>query len=380
MENVNKVKAAIIGCGVISEVYLQNTTSLFHILEIVAVADLNLEVRDAVAEKYNLRAMTSLEIAEDPEIELVINLTTPKAHYSVIKAMLEAGKNVYTEKPLCVELKDAQEIVKLADQKGLYLGSSPDTFLGSSIQTARYIVEKGLIGDVTSAIAILNRDSGLMADKYPYTALAGGGIGVDVGVYYMTALLSILGPVVNCSGYVQTVKPNRIHNLMDRPAFGVEYTIESENQMVGSFKTKDGVLGSIHMNAACTQNEQPILALYGTEGIVYLPDPNNFGGEVKVLLKGQTEPFVFPPIYPYSANARGLGAAELAWSMRLSRPQRASKEMALHVLEVLLGFFESSKTNSSYNVTSTFDKTPLFPRGYLDASYRGSHPEAELVF
>jgi len=166
----NRVKAAIVGCGMISDVYLKNLSGeerLFDIIDVVACCDMNEAAARARAEKYNLRVMTLDEICADAEIEMVINLTNPGAHYTVIKQLLLAGKHVYTEKVLCLKLDEAREVVRLADEKQLYLGASPDTFLGASVQTARQIVESGLIGDVTSCHASVNRDHYLQAELMP---------------------------------------------------------------------------------------------------------------------------------------------------------------------------------------------------------------------
>src|SRR5690606_37535317 len=167
---IQPVKTAIIGCGGISDAYLSTMIHKFKILDVVGCCDRNPEKARAKAERYGIKALTLEEIIADTSIEIVVNLTTPTAHYAVIKQLLEAGKHVYTEKVLSVELEHAAELVKIANEKNLYLGAAPDTFLGSAIQTARYAVDSGLIGDVTSCYCALTRDSEIFSRAFPFTA------------------------------------------------------------------------------------------------------------------------------------------------------------------------------------------------------------------
>jgi len=186
---IQPVKTAIVGCGMISEAYLRTMTQKFKILKVVGCCDLDEAKAKAKAQEYGIQALTMAEMLEDPSIELVVNLTTPAAHYPVIKQLLEGGKHVYTEKVLTVELEHAAELVKIADEKDLYLGAAPDTFLGSALQTARYVVDSGMLGDITSCYCAMTRDSNILNRAFPFTAKPGGGIGFDVGIYYITALL-----------------------------------------------------------------------------------------------------------------------------------------------------------------------------------------------
>ncbi len=181
---IQPVKTAIVGCGVISDAYLNTMINKFKILDVVGCCDRNPEKAETTAQKYGIKVLTLDEILADDSIEIVVNLTTPTAHYPVIKQLLEAGKHVYTEKVLSVELEHAAELVKIADQKNLYLGAAPDTFLGSAIQTARYVVDSGMLGDITSCFCALTRDGDILNRAFPFTTKPGGGIGFDVGIYY----------------------------------------------------------------------------------------------------------------------------------------------------------------------------------------------------
>ncbi|MDR1617479.1 MAG: Gfo/Idh/MocA family oxidoreductase, partial [Treponema sp.] len=286
MEKFRKVKTAVAGCGMISDIYLQNMTSIFEILDLVGCCDVIPERMESRAKKYGIKSMTMEAILQDKSIELVVNLTTPAFHHQVTKQALEAGKHVYCEKPIDLSIEAARELVQLADAKGLLYGCAPDTFMGSAIQTARFALDSGLVGEVSSCYAALNLDAKLLAERFPFTALPGGGIGLDRGVYYLTALLSILGPVTEVCGFVKTLHPRRQHCLVSRPDFGEPFTLQAENLAAGSFHLASGALGTIHFNANSIQNEKPQIVLYGSEGILYMPDPNLFGGEVKVLLKG----------------------------------------------------------------------------------------------
>lgn len=366
---IQPVKTAIIGCGAISDAYLGTMIQKFKILEVVGCSDRNPEKAQAKAHKYGIQALSIEELLADESIEIVVNLTTPVSHYPVIKQLLEAGKHVYTEKVLAVELEHAAELVKLADQKGLYLGAAPDTFLGSAIQTARYVVDSGMIGEISSCNCTLTRDSEIFGRAFPFTTRPGGGIGFDVGIYSITALLSILGPVREVSGVVQTRQPERQDYSLEH--FGGSFPIECENLMAGMLKFERGTVGNIlfDANSIFTVPENTSLALFGTLGVMYMADPNGFGGEVNVILKGNNQPFVMQSSHAFSEEYRGLGVAEMAWSMRRGRKNRASKEMAYHALEVLAGIVKSSALKANQVMQSSFEIMPPIPRGYSGQTY-----------
>jgi predicted dehydrogenase len=373
MAQVKKVRTAVVGCGAISEIYLQNMTSAFEILEVVGCCDTNQERAEKRAKQFNIKKMSFEEILNDKSIELVLNITAPGAHHQVSARALEAGKHLYSEKPIDLTFEAARELTELADKKGLLFGSAPDTFLGQAVQTARFYLDSGLIGDITSVYAVLNRDAGLLAELFPFTALPGGGIGLDMGLYYLNAILNILGPVKQAAGFVQTRNPNRVHYLPGKENFGEPFTLQAENLVTGSLLFESGVFGSLMLNSCSIPAELPQIVMYGTEGILYMTNPNNFGGEVKAVLKGQTEPVNLPPTHGFSENSRGIGIAELAWSLRNGRRPRTSKEMAFHGLELLLGIFKSCETKRFYEMTTTFTRPAPLPRGHQ------LFPEASLA-
>ena len=379
MAKIKKVKVAVVGCGMISEIYLKNMTSAFEILEVVGCCDIIKERVERKANQFNIKQMQIEEILADKSIELVLNITDPVNHHLVSTQVLNAGKHLYSEKPIDLSIEAARELVQLADKKGVLYGNAPDTFMGQAIQTARFYIDSGLIGDVTSVTAVLNRDAGFLAERYPFTALPGGGIGLDVGVYYVTAMLSILGPVKQVSGFVTTRNPDRVHYFPNKEDFGKKFKLEAENLVAGSFQFASGTFGTLMFNSASIGNEKPQIIMYGTEGILYMPDPNRFGGEVKVILKGQNEPVPLPATHAFPDNHRGIGPAELAWALRKGRKPRTSKEMAFHGLELLLGLYRSCETKKFYEMTSTFQRPAPIPRGYLGESYGGSPPESGLA-
>ena len=379
MKNIKKVKTAVIGCGMISEIYLKNMTTAFNILDVIGCCDIIKERMEKKASLHNIKQMSIEQILSDKNIELVLNITDPVNHNLISKQVLNAGKHLYSEKPIDLSIKAARELLELADKKNVLFGCAPDTFLGEAIQSARYYIDTGLIGEPTSVVVLLNRDAGFLAEAYPFTAFPGGGIGLDVGVYYITAILSILGPVKQVSGFVSTKNPERMHYFPQNDNFGEKFKLQAENLVAGSFLFENGVFGSLMFNSCSIGNEKPQIIIYGTEGILYMPDPNNFGGEVKAILKGQFEPVILPPTHAFPDNHRGIGPAELAWSLRRGRKPRTSKEMAFHGLELLLGLYESCETKKFYEMTSTFEIPLPIPRGYLGESYGGSPPESGIA-
>ena len=333
----------------------------------------------STADKYSIKPMTLDEIKSDATIELVVNITPSPAHYAVTKDLLNAGKHVYSEKVLALTLEEGKELVDLANEKGLYLGVAPDTFLGSAIQTARYVVESGMIGEVTSCYAALTRDGALSANFSSIANKAGGGIAFDVGIYYITALLSILGPVKSVSGLMRTVSPERTYESVDR--IGESYTMINENIASGTLEFESGTIGNVLFDSRSIFiiPEQPALVLHGSMGVMYMADPNMFGGEVKVLLKGNTEPMTITSSHGYEDESRGLGVAEMAWSIRQGRSNRASKEAAYHALEVLHGIRISSESGIRYELSSSFRKSSPLPRGYKGGTHFGKIDESALA-
>lgn len=374
------VKVAVIGCGMISDAYLSTMTTRFTILKVVGCYDRHPERAQEKAEKYGIRAMSLDEIMGDPTIEIVVNLTTPASHYEIIKLLLEAGKHVYTEKVLTIDLDQAKELVQLANPKKLHLGAAPDTFLGSAIQTARYVVDSGMIGEVSSCYCALNRDGSVFASPTSFTVKPGGGIGFDVGIYPITALLSILGPVREVAGIVKTRQPDR--QVLSADNFGEHFQIENENLMAGTLVFDCGTVGTLLFdgNSTFLIPEQPALVLLGSLGVMYMADPNQFGGDVKVILKGNNEPMIIQQSHAYTEECRGLGVAEMAWSLRLGRKHRASAEMAYHALEILHGIVQSSQTKTTHIIQSTFEEMLPLPRGFAGQKYFAHMEENSLAY
>lgn len=383
MAEIRKVKTAIVGCGMISTIYAKNLTNLFSIIDLVAVCDVFEDAaKERAAQLHILKVLTLDEICESEEIELVVNLTGPAAHYEVIRQLLLAGKNVFTEKLLCFDLEQGRELVKIAGEKKLYLGVAPDTFLGAGLQTARKVLDSGLIGRVTSCQAAINRNQALNSEGFRYIRYTGGSFPYDVGVYYITALLSLLGPVRKIAGFT---KPAPAHKgrMFWNGNYGEEWELAGSNVQTGSLLFESGVLGSILMDGTSIDEEHPHLVIYGTEGILKLGDPNRFDGAVELFRSGEGSA-VIPMLHGYrgtplygedtpgdNGGHRGVGAAEMAWSMRLARPHRAGKEMGLHTLELLVGLDYSCEKETVYNMTTTFERPRALPTGYYTTELGG---------
>lgn len=389
--DIKRVKVGVVGCGMISHVYLRNMTQLFRILEVVAVCDLNPDLAQAAAKEYGVpRTMTLDEMAACPEIELVVNLTGANAHYAIIKKMLLAGKHVYTEKTMTTRLEQAQELVDITNEKGLYLGVAPDTVLGASIQTARWAIDRGLIGDVTSCIVSINRDQNLNAERFRFLRNEGGALPYDVGIYYIQALLCILGPVSEVTGFAAPAPLHRKQFLFNE-ADPDEWQIPGSNLVAGSLKFQQGALGMLHFDGNTIGAECSAFRIYGTSGILELGDPNRFGDPIRIL-KPENEPCTLPLTHGYNGVSvlpeatdfekgygnRGIGVAEMAWAIRQGRPNRLSKEMGFHALEVLCGLGKAAETGDVYRMTSTFTCEPLKSGVYSTMWMGGARADAEL--
>ena len=377
---MKKVKAAVVGCGMISKKYMDSIKAQFAVLEVVACTDLDVARMNAMAEEYGIKAMTYDEILADKEIEIVLNLTNPGAHYPITKAALEAGKNVYSEKMIAVELEQGKELVEIAKKNNVRLGVAPDTFLGAAIQTSRYIIDSGLIGKPLSFVISLSRNYVIYSEVLPHLRKRGGSLLFDMGGYYLTAMGSMFGPVREVAAFTATNDKDRVNYRVDNNGkfFGQEYEIEVPNVYTATLKYDNGVLGTLHMNSDCLYTESRFLTVYGTEGILYMDDPNCFGGEVR-LKKVKAEEIVFPLTHGFNKESRGIGAAEMAWAIQMNRPHRASMEMAYNIFETAHAIETSANEKRVVTLESTFEKPAALPAGYISAGALSPMAESALA-
>lgn len=390
MEKIKKVKTAIIGCGMISNVYIKNLKNLFYIIDLVGLCDTNEEAANQKASIYGIdRIMTFEEIEDSDEIELVVNLTGPSAHYEVIKRMLLAGKHVYTEKMMTTDLEKGRELTELATEKMLYLGVAPDTVLGAGLQTAKNVIEKGLIGNITSCHASINRNQSLNSEIYHFLRNKGGSLPFDIGIYYVGALLALLGPVDSLMAF-GSIAENHFAQLLYCNEYGDNWQIPGENLLCGILHFEAGIVGTLHFNGNTVNAEQSSIYIYGTKGILKIGDPNTFDTYVKLLLPESPEcnlPFTHgyngrntldPSPYDFYGH-RGIGVAEMAWAIRKKRKNRCSKEYGLHCMEVLCGMEKSVETGKIFMPNSRFLMEPLEPGFYSTISGRRGDAEASLI-
>lgn len=366
------VKTAVIGSGMISDIYLSNLKDLFSIIELVGCSDIVESKARSQAEKYGIKKMTNKEILEDDEIELVLNLTYPSAHFDVSKQILEAGKHCYSEKMMCLTSEEAEVLDRLRKEKHLMFSVAPDTFLGASQQTARYIVDKGLIGTPLQAVVHLSRGYFMIKsdedDAYrKYSVMAeGGGIPYDMGGYYLNELFNILGSVNRVCGFSKTNAPTRPYLNPKHSKFNEDFFVNTPNTLSAAMEFDCGTYATFSISSEYNTGRQ-IFELFGTEGRLILGDPNEFGNKVYIQKHG-SEPTEFPLSHPYSKNSRGIGAADMAWALRTGRPQRISTEMGLHALEIINAVAECEKDNEVKILKTKFERPAPLSSEYYDGA------------
>ena len=370
MKTFKPVKTAVIGCGMISKIYLENCVKRFNVLDVVGVSDIVPERSAQRAEEFGVRQMTNEEILADPSIELVINLTYPVSHYEVTKAALLAGKHVHSEKMIATTFEKGKELFDLAREKGLYLTAAPDTFLGARLQTARQVLDSGLIGRPMAASISLSRcyrhSEWKKEEEKRFAFCPGGGILNDVGCYYLTALVSMLGSIERVCGFSATYEPARPFMHPENPAYGKMMTYEDcPNNYAGALQFENGVLCGLTVTSE-TYGGGSAFMLYGTQGTLWLDDPNEFGGPLMMELKGSREKVALPLTHAYDTNSRGLGAADLAYAIRNGRPPRCLPEMALHTFEASCAVVKSGEENIMYRMTTRTGRPDPFEPGHTE--------------
>ncbi len=364
------VKVGIIGTGNISSAYL-NSNAVFSIFDIVALADLDVSRASEKAKEFNIPvACTPGELLANPEIEIVINLTIPGAHYSVSKDILGAGKHVYLEKPLSVTREEGNALVAFAAEKGLRVGCAPDTFFGGSHQTARKLIDDGWIGEPIGATAFMichGHESWHPAPEFYYKV--GGGPMMDMGPYYLTALINMMGPISRVTASARATFAERL--ITSQPLKGTKIAVDTPTHIAGVMDFGNGAVGTLLTTFDVWSSEHRNIEIYGTEGTLLVPDPNGFGGVVKVRRAGASDFQEVPLTHGYTDNSRGIGVADMAYAIQSGRKHRASGELANHVLEAMHGFLIASETGAHYKLNTTTMRPAALPvglaKGELDA-------------
>lgn len=362
----------VIGCGTFSDAYLSTLGPLYKNVKPVSCADLNAEAAKKAAEKWNIpKVYTSEEMFADPDVDIVLILTTPASHYSLTMAALKAGKNVYCEKPLATSLELATEIVEFAQSKGLYVGSAPDTFLSSEFQTVKKLIDDGEIGDVINVTAnYVGPGADLWHPNAGFLYKQGGGPVLDMAPYFLTTLVSLLGPIESLFCYA-----NRGFN--QRNIHGEMCDVEVYTNYCGVLKFKDGPIGNINMSYDEWKSDLPGLEIYGTEGVIFAPDPNTMRGPIKLLkAKDFVDTVEAQPIIPQKleaiygpktfelfreidtleprfGNQRGVGVSDMASAIAEGRKARVGADLCRHITEAINAFNVCAETKMPYVMTTT---------------------------
>lgn len=354
---MNKLKIAMIGTGDISGIYLKNLTETFLEIELIGVCDLIREKSERVQKEYGIPKLydSMYDAFNDDEVDIILNLTRPYEHYGVTKAALEAGKHVYSEKPLGATLEEGTELAEIAHSKKLFLGGAPDTFLGAGIQTCRKLIDDGFIGEIVgaSAFMICRGHEGWHPDPEFYYK-HGGGPMLDMGPYYVTALINLLGGIKGVTGVTKASFPQRM--ITSEPKRGTVINVDVPTFVTGILDFESGATGTLFTTFDVHYNNQARFEVYGSKGTLIVPDPNVFGGPVLLYRPEEGEYREMPMLFDYSENSRGLGLADMAKGIMSGRSARASYKQTLHVLEVMTAFERSSEKRGYEEIKTKFKR------------------------
>ena len=365
------LNVAMIGCGIISATYLRVIITTFREIKIIGVCDLIRERAEKAQREYNIPKLyeTMYDAFADPDVDIVLNLTRPYQHFDVTKAALEAGKAVFTEKPLGASFEEGLELVRIAKEKGLMIGGAPDTFLGASLQTSRFLIDSGYIGEPVGAAAFFNGHGPESWHPDPdFFYQFGGGPMFDMGPYYVTTLINMLGGVSGVSGMTGATFKERM--ITAAPHFGEMIKVNCPTYISGTMRFDSGIIGSIWMTFDVYESQTPRVEIYGTEGTLSIPDPNCFGGPVGIWRPEDGQWKEFPLMFPYAEQSRGLGLADFAKSIETGRCARCGWQQPLHVLEIMESFTISSETGKYIELKTKYERPkpmdPSFKFGILD--------------
>jgi predicted dehydrogenase len=355
------MNVGVVGCGNISDVYLQNLKR-FDWLRVTACADLDSAKAQAKAEAHGVpRACSTEELLADPAVDVIVNLTPIRAHFEINLQALEAGKHVYSEKPLALHREEGRKLLETAQARNLRIGCAPDTFLGAGLQTCRKIIDSGEIGAPVAAVAFMlchGHESWLPDPEFHYQP--GGGPVYDMGPYYITALVGLMGPVCRVTGCAKTTFPERV--IGSGPKQGQRFAVKIPTHVAGLLEFVNGAMCTLTMSFDVWHHQLPALEIYCADGTLSVPDPNQFGGPVRVRTGRGKAWRKMESTHGYEENSRGLGLADMVRAIRNDRPHRASGELAFHVVDVIEALYDSAREGRRVEVASRCGKPERMPQ------------------
>ena len=349
-----RARVGVIGCGIIAKAYAEGAVA-FDSFSVEACADSDAERAEALAAGHGLEVMSVEGLISSPEIDVILNLTPPTVHAAVVGGALEAGKHVYTEKPLTTSLAIAQELVASANRLGLRIGCAPDTFLSSAYEAARALIQRGDIGEPLGATATMlvgGPDNWHPNADFFYRA--GGGPMLDLAPYYLTAIASLLGPFASATGFATTPTPERTLGI--GPRKGEKFTVDVPTHVAAALRLESGALATLTVSFESRGRYDSRMTVHGTEGALSLPDANQFDGDLAVF-NGAGDWEAVPYASRGAQETRGYGLHEMLEAVREKRPHRASGELGLHVLETATAVLRSAEEGRTIDVVSRFTST-----------------------
>ena len=367
---VKVFKVGLIGCGHIAETYFR-AHKYFNNFRIIKCADINHLAAKKCASTYKIKALSVKNLLKDKEIEIILNLTVPKAHFEVSKKALLNNKHVYTEKPMAINLKDGKELLKISKRKRLYIGNAPDTFLGGGNQKSKEILEKNFIGKINLG-NIIFAYPGVQSyhpNPEPWFAKKEGGPVIDMGPYYLTALVNLLGPAKQVWGSFMWNKKRRIIGI--GPRKGKSIKVLCPTTYLGTIFFSSGAIIRFTLSFDVIAHHRNHIELYGSKGSILVPDPNMFGGSVYTCKKlggtwkeHKTNKMFLGKINirqkslraneaPINANYRGVGLAEMAYCIQNKKKHRCNGELSFHVLDIIQSIMKAARKRKRISIKST---------------------------
>ncbi len=380
---MNKVfKVGLIGCGHIAETYFR-AEKYFNNIKIIKCADINSKAAKRCASTYGIKFLSVNELLKDKEIEIILNLTIPKAHYEISKKAMIYGKHIYSEKPLAINLKDGKELLKLSNRKKLYIGNAPDTFLGGGMQKSRELVDKNVLGKIKlgNAVFAFPGIQSYHPNPEPWFSKKEGGPVIDMGPYYITALVNLLGPANKVSSRI--IKGEKYRTIGIGPKKGKKFKVDCPTTYLSTIFFKNNTVIRLTLSFDVIAHQRNHIELYGEKGSMVVPDPNMFGGSVFTCNKlgnnwkeFKTSKMPLGRINirtqssranesPTNANYRGVGLSEMAYSIENKKKHLCNGEISLHVLDIISSIMKASNSGISQSIKTNCIKPKKFSNSYI---------------